>query len=1116
MDSITSSTIHDNSEDIIFQGLTWNVFNDITDDGEESYAIRIFGMTKDKKNIYVKVNNFCPYFYVKIPDNWRRGTIHQFVNSLKTKVAAERRDGLKTFDKVTRSIFRNFSADKKHSFLRLFFKTNESFDAYKRALIKYEFTINGRKDKYETFESNIDPLLRFQHTRDILPSGWIRLVKSTYQYIEIAPSTCEINVQVQWTKIEPVDDVTISPFKIASFDIECVSSDKNFPNPKRIGDKIIQIGITYNLYGETDCNYQKMLTLDTCDNIDGVDVESFKTEEELLLAFTRTIRETDPDIITGYNINGFDYWYMVERSKLLGIFPKFSKCSRLNDHRAEYVEKELSSSALGKNNLRYLDMIGRINIDMYNVIRNDPYISLSSYKLDYVASQFIKGSVSETESLIDNRTLIYTNNTYGLTTDRYIKISYNDKYSDYDYKDGKKFKILELTDDTIVVDGVIDFTNLQPYYKKYWSQAKDDMGYENIPILQKGTSADRALIAKYCLQDCLLCNKLMDKLHIITNGVAMSNVTCVPLEYIFIRGQGIRVLSIVAKECKKRDYVIPLLSGLEYVWYEGAMILRPNEGIYKTPIPVLDYASLYPSSMIHRNISNETIVTDPAYDNLPNYKYYTVEYYNEDYTEKTTVRFAKKLDDTFGILPTILKDLLGARKAVKGRMSNEENPFNLKILDGLQLAYKLTCNSVYGQLGTPFSKICYVELAAATTSTGRDMLNCARIFIEYMLPPVLEAISNDDYEKYERCMNMLLNNEIDELLGRRTVMKMKNKHYKDNNNPSDELYKKKPVDYFYTKVFHERDELKDSDFVNKRKNINNRAEFITNYYQEMKQYLQDMKTDPECVYGDTDSVFIDFKFKYRGDTKCRTDKEILLIGIKVGILVGNLINILLPYPQDLEYEKTFFPFIQLSKKRYSGNLYEFSDKSFYQKNMGNVLKRRDNAPIVKIVIGGLVDRILNGNDIDDVKKYLKSTLKGILGGKYSTDKFIVSKTLKDGYVDRSKIVHAALADKMAQRGDSVPQMNDRVPFVYIETNKKGKILQGEKVEHPDYLEKYKKRIDYRFYITNQIKKPAMQFLQHVMDDAEGIFDYYLMIEQNRRDRKIPIIAYNTVLGTNYD
>ena len=50
--------------------------------------------------------------------------------------------------------------------------------------------------------------------------------------------------------------------------------------------------------------------------------------------------------------------------------------------------------------------------------------------------------------------------------------------------------------------------------------------------------------------------------------------------------------------------------------------------------------------------------------------------------------------------------LLDARKATKKRIKTEPDPNKATILDGLQLAYKLTANSLYGQCGARTSIFC--------------------------------------------------------------------------------------------------------------------------------------------------------------------------------------------------------------------------------------------------------------------------------------------------------------------------------------------------------------------------------------------------------------------------
>ena len=63
-------------------------------------------------------------------------------------------------------------------------------------------------------------------------------------------------------------------------------------------------------------------------------------------------------------------------------------------------------------------------------------------------------------------------------------------------------------------------------------------------------------------------------------------------------------------------------------------------------------------------------------------------------------------------------------------MKTESDPFKESILDGQQLAYKLTANSIYGQIGSSFSTVYKKEIAASTTATGRFMLEFARDYME--------------------------------------------------------------------------------------------------------------------------------------------------------------------------------------------------------------------------------------------------------------------------------------------------------------------------------------------------------------------------------------------------
>ena len=133
----------------------------------------------------------------------------------------------------------------------------------------------------------------------------------------------------------------------------------------------------------------------------------------------------------------------------------------------------------------------------------------------------------------------------------------------------------------------------------------------------------------------------------------------------------------------------------------------------------------------------------------------------------------------------------------------------------------------------------------------------------------------------------------------------------------------------------------------------------------------------------------------------------------------------------------------------------------------------------------MIDIILNENNVDKSIEFLKKQLKNIEDGKVNIKDLVITKTLKGSYADPSKIAHKVLADRMMDRDPgSAPQVNDRVPYVYI-YNKDKNALQGNKIENPEFIQKNNVKIDYAFYITNQIQKPVSQLLSLRVEQIKG-------------------------------
>jgi DNA polymerase elongation subunit (family B) len=248
-----------------------------------------------------------------------------------------------------------------------------------------------------------------------------------------------------------------------------------------------------------------------------------------------------------------------------------------------------------------------------------------------------------------------------------------------------------------------------------------------------------------------------------------------------------------------------------------------------------------------------------------------------------------------------------------------------------------------------------------------------------------------------------------------------------------------------------------------------------------------VNTQAEYVYGDTDSVFFTFNLTDKETGEKILGEKALEISIEVAQEACHTVSKFLKQPHDFEYEKTFMPFCLLSKKRYVGILYETDPKKGKRKEMGIVLKRRDNAPIVKDVYGGVIDILMKERNLQMAINYVNSCMQQLINGTVAMEKLIITKSLRSFYKNPQGIAHKVLADRIGEREPgNKPSAGDRISYVYFVNNKKPtsvkKILQGDKIETPTFIRENNLQIDYTHYITNQIMKPLSQLFGLVLED----------------------------------
>jgi DNA polymerase elongation subunit (family B) len=1490
-----------------------------SDEGEYGdnmvYIIHTFGRTMDGKSVYMKIKNYTPYFYIKLPEKWsmsmaktKMKRLYNYLSegNLVWQSYAKHLIAIKVVEKMSPEGFTN---GKKYLFGQLIFnnakamksfrykfetekmkiyldskspkeyyynisefddkadkelgktfmvdgevrasthkiKINEitrdnyvscilengyiaiNMEKYNRFMkyevnqMKYKFpNVNEKPFAYRTFEANLPPMLRCFHIRNIKGCGWVSVEKYYNVKKSLKETYCDIEINCDWRKINPIEKDTNAPFRICSYDIECFSHDGEFPQAKRKEDKIIQIGSTYTYVGQSAPYRQHIVCLGETADLDNIIVESYDTERDLVKGWIKEIKTSDCDIITGYNTHYFDDAYIYDRcNKILNLKNEILMLSKFRDKSFDFRDFKLASAALGENRIRMFSTPGRISIDLMKDVQKT--YKLDSFKLDNVSATFIQGDIIKIEEQNDYYYDLYCKKINDIFVDDFIHIEQVfDFISD---NIGKKYKIVSIDKENNILtikgdEEIEEFLNEEQEsdYKLMWSQAKDDVGPKDIFRLWKGTPEEKAIVAKYCIKDCRLVGLLINKLEVVTKNIEMSNVCSVPMSFLFTRGQLIKLFSFCLKVFREEGYVFPVQkASLEKLpSYEGAIVFDPEPNVEYDALAVKDYSSLYPSSIIHKNMSHETIVYDDRYDNLPG-----VEYFNSNFTEydgSIQYRRFAKVNGELGIIPKVLQSLLGERKAVKKQMKKETDQFKKNILDAKQLALKVVANSLYGGTGADISQVKQRDIAACTTSTGREMLVFAKEYDENIVPWLIGGLKyamntdNDElfdyiiekelkhksdefieniknyvseeikdytfqpvirygdsipswekvfvryeskygiqYEyfkmselvhkfvnkedrcnnkfkdfkgKYNYTSNTLLETYTDDgwtkikyiieheyvgdfytifttsgkitvtgdhslILNDQTIIKpselnignklltsdilneeqvyidcinnidyykycilkdkfknrafdgtiYKIKKYTENekslvydletenhhfqagemniivhntdsifssyrfqeNNKSISkekqmkiwkdiiVFSEKLISYFFPIEYKYMWEESHNSYY-KLKNITDLRlpkspvvkdkpthhnvildiedriniflkEYMEGFYlpwiwtlqyvfnketiprkilkeildvklfRHGEELIRTMRIEPEDmddnlknkIYGDVDN-FIKTKLKdtviqpywnledgnlincvelKKGGKKI-TDKRTLDISLKMGQYTGELVKSRLPFPHDLEYEKTFFPFLILTKKRYVGNKYEFDNNKYKQDYNGIVLKRRDNAPIVKKVCGGIINCLINERDPEAARKYTIDCLDRMIEGKYNIKYFITSKTLKmkSSYADWTRIAHVVLADRIEKRnpGNS-PQSGDRIEYIAVKVpGLRRDALQGERIETPQYIKDNNMKIDYEFYITNQIMKPALQFLELVIPDAAKLFDKYKeTFKQERMD-----------------
>ena len=679
--------------------------------GEDDQTV-IFCWTLDQYSTpyLLRINNFPVFCYIELPlfvrnkffkwDKYLVGDLISHINSL-----------LKDNQKILKGDFIQaqkiyyYQGSRTHPFIRVYFTNLQSMRNCKYVLNN---AINTRWGwmKCNILEDQITVIRKLLTLQNVKYSGWFS-VKGTKVDDEFKISTLENEYIINWQTMKPIEDDVckdwLSAPGVLSWDIECYSDNHlAMPDKYNINHVAYMISAIYKKYKDYhtikrygiiigDCNHIPHDKLAHCHLI------HVKDECELVDEFGKIVLETDPEILVGYNILGFDYPYLNHRIKIQ--IKDWPKMSRIIGEVPEMKTSSWKSSAYGINVMNTLHIAGRISVDLLPIIKRDE--KLDTYTLNNVCKYFInkeKYDVSPKEMFV---------------------------YYEQMSKAIAQFQINPCQE---------HFDELQRCKKK------------------------TTKVMRYCIQDSELVLELMENRDVWVGLTELSNIVGVTIVDIFTKGQQIRCLSQLYDLASRKNYVINQREIIELM-FSGGAVKDPIPGLYDNII-CLDFKSLYPSIMQAFNICYTTFVHPDHEKDIKDEDCHVIEFDQEEEIIKKVKKLDEDievdiesddekeaetdLDDDNkkevktthivhhkfrffkhkeGLLPLLVKNLVAERNAVRRKQKNEKDPQKWTILEKRQWALKISANSFFGFLGVrEGAKLACMEAAMSITAKGRDLI----------------------------------------------------------------------------------------------------------------------------------------------------------------------------------------------------------------------------------------------------------------------------------------------------------------------------------------------------------------------------------------------------------
>ncbi len=705
----------------------WKIKDDYDDNGH--VVIHAWCLDRDSKPNLIRFHDFPAYCHVELPlfvghkrINWSGYKAQQVYESICWRLGDNK--PFKYFFSQKEKLY-YYRGGKKYPMLTLLFTNMKGmYDCYNKLSKPIKVRDLGIV-AMKVWETKVSLVRKLLTLRNMKYCQWFNIqgIKVTG---EDKVSKLENEYVVERKTMNPIPPeetgTWVTQPGVLSFDIETYSDrHKALPDPYSSKHVAYMISCVYQRLGHPESRKVDIILYGDCDDSDMGNVIRVNSEIEMIDKMTELVNEYDPEIITGYNIFGYDNPYLDTRLKRR--LRDWKPMGRLLNEATTMTSFSWGSSGYGHNEINIMEMDGRIMIDLLPIIRRDYKLPL--YNLGFVSNYFL----GRTKHPV---TAKYMFQAYELGRD--AKVDPDISLKQY------------VTDRLNWVKTDQDINNNEELFEKlhvdqFMDKAEDGKYTANLDLIPDLTLKQHAMddmkkVVDYCIVDSVLVLDIFEKIHCWIALIEMANVVGVTLVELFTRGQQLRVLSQVYDEASK-DHIVIDERVVPKMEYSGGFVYEPEPGIYHY-IPCLDFKSLYPTVMISYNIDYRTFVPPEMMDKIPDDMCHVIEWEeelerkveNDDGDDEVTVetvhykyKFIKQ-EYMLGILPRLLVRLISERDEVRKKQKLvEKGTVEWIVLERRQLAVKVAANSMYGALGAQKGgKLPLPEAAAAVTAKSRESI----------------------------------------------------------------------------------------------------------------------------------------------------------------------------------------------------------------------------------------------------------------------------------------------------------------------------------------------------------------------------------------------------------